>query len=87
MTDYGEKMIQRTIELLFEERTTDHHMLNHIFQSLIEFSEHFDVPSTTVASMILETTKRKHFENGIVAAHFMNLMRRLRKGPWMPLSG
>ena len=77
-----ESMIRETIEMLFEERTTDSFTLNPIFQALIDLSERFDISPTEIMEMIMETAERKKFETGIVAWQFMSLLRYLRKGPW-----
>ena len=79
-----EDMLRQTIEMLFEEDITDPLVLDPYFQAIIDFSDHFDeVSHTDVVNMITETAERKKFENGIIAAHFMNLLRHLRKGPWV----
>ena len=79
-------MLRQTIEMLFEEANTDPLLLNPYFQAIIDFSDHFDdISHTDVVNMITETAERKNFENGIIAAQFMNLLRQLRKGPWMYL--
>lgn len=83
MKEFGEIVIRQTIESLFEENTTDTIILDHFFQALIGFSEHFDIPHIEICTMILETGERKRYENGVVAAQFMNLLRQLRKGPWL----
>lgn len=81
-----EDMLRQTIEMLFEEDITDPLVLDPYFQAIIDFSDHFDdISYTDVVNMITETAERKNFENGIIAAQFMNLLRQLRKGPWMYL--
>ncbi|MFQ5621714.1 MAG: hypothetical protein ACE5FT_07820, partial [Candidatus Nanoarchaeia archaeon] len=58
--------------------------IDHFFQNLLNFSDYFDVSHTHIVNMIMETAERKNFENGAVAAQFLNFMRQVKKGPWQP---
>lgn len=84
MQEFGEIVIRQTIEMLFEEHSADNLMMDHFFQNLLNFSEHFDVSHTNIVNMIIETAERKKFENGAVAAQFLSFMRQVKKGPWQP---
>lgn len=84
MKDFGEIVIRQTIEMLFEEQSVDNLTIDHFFQNLLNFSEHFDVSHTIIVNMIMETAERKNFENGAVAAQFLSFMRQVKKGLWQP---